>query len=67
MPTPCSKLAPYFTSDIEEPISEFLQEYEKLADSNGLTSCQKVETVVQYVNQTECNLWWSLLGYAHCD
>jgi hypothetical protein len=63
MPTPQSKLAPYFTGDIKEPISKFLQEYEELADSNGLTSRQKVETVVRYINPTECDLWQSLPGY----
>jgi hypothetical protein len=67
MPTPRSKLALYFTGDIEEPISEFLQEYEELADSNGLTSHQKVETVVRYVNPTECDLWQSLSGYISRD
>jgi hypothetical protein len=63
MSTPWSKLALYFTGDIKEPISKFLQEYEELADSNGLTSHQKVETVMRYVNPTECNLWQSLPGY----
>jgi hypothetical protein len=67
MPTPRSKLAPYFTGDIEEPIGEFLQEYEELADSNGLTSRQKVETVVRYVNPTERDLWRSLPGYTRRD
>jgi hypothetical protein len=65
MPTPHPKLAPYYTGDIEEPISKFLQEYKELADSNGLTSCQKVETVMCYVNPTEHDLWPSLPGYIH--
>jgi hypothetical protein len=64
---PRSKLAPYFTGDIKELIGKFLQEYEELADSNGLTLCQKVETVVHYINPTECDLWQSLPGYVRHD
>ena len=45
-----SKLAPYFSGEVNDPIKELSQEYEELADSNGLTSQQKVETIIQYVD-----------------
>ena len=63
MPAPRSKLAPYFTGDVEEPIDDFLTEYEELADSNQLTQRQKVETVIRYVIPSEQDLWRSLSGY----
>ena len=50
MPLVWSKLAPYFSGKVHDPIKEFLQEYEELADSNGLTRQQKVETIIRYVN-----------------
>ena len=40
-----SRLVPHFSSDIDHPIEEFLQEYEELADIHGLTEAQKVTTV----------------------
>jgi len=46
MPSTCSKLAPIFSRGIKDPIEEFLQEYEELADNHWLTHCQKVEMVI---------------------
>jgi hypothetical protein len=53
MPSARSKLAPYFSGEVHDPIEEFLQEYEELADSNGLTRRQKVETIIRYVNPSQ--------------
>jgi len=49
--------------DISEPIEDFLQEYEELADSCRLTDTQKVEMVIQYVDPSQCDLWRSLDGF----
>jgi hypothetical protein len=37
MPSVQSKLTPHFLGDIEQPIEDFLEEYERLADRYGLT------------------------------
>ena len=50
MPSKQSKLALHFTGEVEHLIEDFLDEYEELADKCGLTSPQKVETVIWYVN-----------------
>jgi len=67
MPSARSKHAPSFTGDINEPIEDFLQEYEELADSCGLTDRQKVETIIRYIDPSQRDLWKSLEGYGLCD
>lgn len=67
MPSTRSKLAPLFTGDIEDPIEEFLQEYEELADNYRLTHRQKVETVVRYIDPSQRDLWKSLDGFINRD
>jgi len=54
---------PSFTGNISEPIEDFLQEYEELADSCGLRDMQKVETVIRYVDPSQHDLWRSLDGF----
>jgi len=49
--------------NISEPIKDFLQGYEELADSCGLTDMQKVEMVIQYVDPSQHDLWRSLDGF----
>jgi len=56
MPSACSQHAPSFTGDISEPIQDFLQEYEELANSCGLNDRQKVETIIQYIDPLQHNL-----------
>jgi len=65
MPSAHSKLAPFFSGNIEDPIEEFLQEYEELADNHGLNNRQKVETVIQYVDPSQRDLWKSLEGFSN--
>ena len=67
MPSVRSQLAPLFSGDIEEPIEEFLQEYDELADSHGLNSRQKVETIIRYVDPSQCDIWRSLEGFINRD
>ena len=67
MPLACSKHVPSFTGDINKPIWDFIQEYEELADRCGLSNCQKVETIIWYIDPSQCNLWKSLKGYITCD
>ena len=57
---------PYF-SGLEDSIENFLQEYEELADSHGLTDRQKVETVIRYVAPSQRDLWKLLDGYIAHD
>jgi len=63
MPSARSKTAPFFLGRIDDPIEDFLQEYEELADSYRLTSRQKVETVIRYVAQSQRDIWKSLEGF----
>jgi hypothetical protein len=41
---------PHFLGTIKQLIEDFLEKYERLADRYGLTSPQKVEAVIQYIN-----------------
>lgn len=64
MPAGRSPRAPYFSGEIGESLSEFLREYEDLADGNGLAEKQKVETILRYVPCSVRNFWEDLPGYA---
>ena len=52
MPSARSTHAPHFAGSKEELLPDFLNEYEDLADSFGLTEEQKVETVLRYIPRT---------------
>ena len=67
MPSARSQLAPFFSGDIEDPIEEFLQEYDELADSHELNSRQKVETIIWYINPSQHDIWRSLKGFINRD
>ena len=67
MPSAHSKHVPSFTGDINEPIKDFLQEYEELADSCRLTNRQKVEAIIWYIDPSQHDLWKSLEGYTLCN
>jgi len=57
------KLAAHFSGEIEHPIEDFLEEYKELADNCRLSNLQKVETVIRYVDRSQCHIWQSLPGY----
>ena len=63
MPLIRSKLAPCFMGNIEYLIEDFLEEYKRLADRYGLTGPQKVETVIWYVDRSQCHIWQHLPGF----
>ena len=63
MPSKQSKLAPFYSGEVEHPIEDFLDEYEELADKCGLTGPQKVETVIRYVDRSQRHVWQALPGY----
>jgi len=67
MPSMQSRLAPRFTGNVNQPIEDFLEEYEELVDKCSLTSQQKVETVIWYVNRSQCHVWQNLPGYITCN
>jgi hypothetical protein len=67
MPPPRARDAPYFSEHVDCRISDFLKEYEDLADSNGLSRRQKVETVIRYVTSSHRNFWMLTEGYATGD
>jgi len=67
MPSVQSRLAPRFTGNVNQPIEDFLEEYEELADKCGLTSLQKVETVIRYVDRSQRYVWQNLPGYIARD
>jgi len=58
-----SRLVPHFSSNINQLIEDFLEEYEELADKCSLTSLQKVETVIQYIDCSQRHIWQNLPGY----
>ena len=63
MPPPRSYDAPYFSGRVSDPIEDFLDEYEELANSCGLTERQKVETVTRYISPSLRDFWKSLDSY----
>src|SRR6266702_3700683 len=67
MPTGRSRQAPHFEGKSDEILSEFLHEYEDLADGNGLSEKLEVESIRHYVPRSLLNLWTTLLGYRAAD
>src|ERR1700733_244581 len=67
MPSRRSNCAPYFSGQVNDPIEDFLSEYEELANSCGLTDRQKVETIIRYMPLSLRDLWKSLDGYLAHD
>jgi hypothetical protein len=67
MPSRRFHYAPYFSGRVSDPIEDFLDEYEELANSCGLTDRQKVETIIRYIHLTLRDLWKSIDGYIAHD
>ena len=67
MPDARSKLAPYFSGEVDQDVEDFLDEYEEKANDNSLTDTQKVETVIRYVVKSQRHIWKSLSGYINRD
>ncbi|KAH9024397.1 hypothetical protein EDB84DRAFT_1273924 [Lactarius hengduanensis] len=63
MPAARSQRVPRFLGQDDEILEEFLQEYGDLADGNGLSERQKVETILRYVPRSLQKLWSTLPGY----
>jgi hypothetical protein len=63
MPSIRSKLMLCFLGNIEQPIEDFLEEYERLVDRYGLTGLQRVEMVIWYVDCSQCHIWQHLPGF----
>ncbi|KXN86690.1 hypothetical protein AN958_09772 [Leucoagaricus sp. SymC.cos] len=57
MPVPSTKQAPDFDSKNPEDLKEFLEEFEKLAERNGLTVKEKAKMVVKYVDKETKAFW----------
>ncbi|KAF8471565.1 hypothetical protein DFH94DRAFT_617543, partial [Russula ochroleuca] len=67
MPLAHSHRAPYFSGRVCDPIEDFLDEYEELASSCGLSERQKVESVICYIPHALKGFWKSLDGYLSRD
>jgi hypothetical protein len=67
MPSARSSKAPHFSDDEDELLTEFLREYEDLADGCRLTPEQKVGTILRYIPRTLWHLWTMLPGYRAGD
>jgi len=63
MPGPRSNKAPFFSGKENDSLANFLLEYEVLADTHGLTTTEKVETIMRYVPATLHKFWRTLEGY----
>jgi hypothetical protein len=66
MPGPGSSKAPSFNGETSE-LLEFLELFEDLASSCGLTDADKCKMVVRYVNLETKRFWVTLTGYESKD
>jgi hypothetical protein len=57
MPSARSSRAPHFSGGEDDLITEFLHEYEDLADGFGLTEKQKLNTILRYIPRTLQHFW----------
>jgi len=67
MPSARSSRVPHFSGSEDELITEFLRDFEDLADGCRLTPDQKVESILRYVPRTLQHLWTTLPGYQAGD
>jgi hypothetical protein len=67
MPSVRSSRAPHFSGGEDELLTEFLREYEDLADGFGLTEEQKLYTILRYIPRTLKCLWVTRPGYQAGD
>jgi hypothetical protein len=67
MPVPRSHTAPYFSGQANDPLADFLHEYDTLANSYSLTNDQKVDTILRYVPSHVREFWKTLDGYINKD
>ena len=61
---PRSQRAPYFTGRVDDPLEDFLRDYEELATTHQLNDREKVQTVLRYIPVSLQDYWRSLEGYA---
>lgn len=64
LPSPRPAEAPYFSGRRNDPIVDFLFEYDTLTTNHGLSHSQKVETIVHYIAPSMRDLWKTLDGYS---
>ncbi|KAH9048591.1 hypothetical protein EDB84DRAFT_1573933 [Lactarius hengduanensis] len=64
LPSPRPAEAPYFSGRRNDPIVDFLFEYDI---NHGLSDSQKVETIVHYIAPSMRNFWKTLDGYSTGD
>jgi hypothetical protein len=67
MPALRSHTAPYFSGQANDPLADFLHEYETLANSYTLSDAQKVDTILRYVPSHVREFWKTLDGYINKD
>lgn len=63
MPSPRSHDMPYFSGWPNDPLADFLHEYDGLASNLSLTSTQKVETILRYIPSDLRDFWQTLDSY----
>ncbi|KAH9080608.1 hypothetical protein EDB83DRAFT_998541 [Lactarius deliciosus] len=67
LPSPRTAEAPYFSGQRNDPIVDFLFEYDTLTTNHGLSHSQKVETIVHYIAPSVRDFWKTLDGYSTGD
>ncbi|KAH9042193.1 hypothetical protein EDB85DRAFT_2139539 [Lactarius pseudohatsudake] len=67
LPSPRPAEAPYFSGRCNDPIVDFLFEYDILTTNHGLSDSQKVETIVHYIAPSMRDFWKTLDGYSTGD
>ncbi|KAH9991209.1 hypothetical protein BJV74DRAFT_750513, partial [Russula compacta] len=67
MPTPCSNDVPYFSGQQDKSLTDFLHEFDNLANNHGLTGIQKTEAVLHYIPAGMHKFWKTLDGYTQKD
>jgi hypothetical protein len=64
MPGPRSPNAPYFSGQPNDPLADFLNEYDMIATGHGLTDQQKVDCILRYIPYSMRDLWKTLDGFS---
>ncbi|KAH9971787.1 hypothetical protein BJV74DRAFT_783311 [Russula compacta] len=67
MPTPHSNNMPYFSGQQDKSLTDFLHEFNNLANNCGLIGAQKTEAILCYIPAGTCKFWKTLDGYTQKD
>ncbi|KAI0277655.1 hypothetical protein BC826DRAFT_882421, partial [Russula brevipes] len=67
LPSHRSNKTPYFSDPNKESLTDFLFDFERLANNHNLSNPEKVDEVVRYIPPSTRNFWETLDGYSTRD